>query len=297
MHHPMRPGSKRRTRTFPTRRFYPLLLAGLMKILPFDYTTDTKSSFWANNGGFWRYQPDFFIALFNESLLLIIVVLTFFLAKSLFDSKVAWLSAFLVLGCELLWRFSASGLSTLLLLTIFMVLVLFLLEIERSSRESKPRPGWLLGLAVAVGVLTGIGALTRYAFGWTIIPVVLFLVLFSGPRRLPHMLAALLAFTLVLAPWIIRNEVVSGTPFGTAGYAVVEGTYLFPQFQLERSVHPELSLAMRIQPYTQKLFANLRGTLTGDLLKSGATWAGVLFLQACSWPFAARAPGASGISC
>src|SRR6266705_1861150 len=158
---------------------YPLLLAGLMKILPFDYTTNTRSSFWANNGGFWRYQPDFFIALFNEALLLIIVVLTFFLAKSLFDSNVAWLSAFLVLGCELLWRFSASGLSTLLLLAIFMVLVLFLLEIERSSRESKPRPGWLLGLAVAVGVLTGIGALTRYAFGWTIIPVVLFLILFS----------------------------------------------------------------------------------------------------------------------
>ena len=34
----------------------------------------------------------------------------------------------------------------------------------------------------------------------------------------------LAAFALVLAPWIVRNEVVSGTPFGTAGYAVVEGT-------------------------------------------------------------------------
>src|SRR5882757_6023320 len=41
---------------------YPLLLAGLMKVLPFQYPVDLKGTFWANSGGFWRYQPDFFIA-------------------------------------------------------------------------------------------------------------------------------------------------------------------------------------------------------------------------------------------
>ena len=75
--------------------------------------------FWSNNGNFWRYEPDFLIASFNEVLLLVVVVLTFFLARKLFDTSVAWLSAFLVLGCELLWRFSVSGLSTMLLLIIF----------------------------------------------------------------------------------------------------------------------------------------------------------------------------------
>ena len=256
---------------------YPLLLAGLMKVLPFDYTVNLKTPFWTNNGNFWRYQPDFLIALFNETLLLVIVGLTFFLAKSLFDSNVAWLSAILVLGCELLWRFSTSGLSTMLLLVIFMGLVLFLLEIERSARESKPRPKWVFGLVVAVGVLTGIGALTRYAFGWTIIPTVLFLLFFSGPRRLGHVLAALLAFTLVLTPWIIRNEVVSGTPFGTASFALVKGTFVFPQFKLERSVAPELTRAIWLKPYTQKLFGNLRGSLNSDLLKSTGGWVAALF--------------------
>jgi len=256
---------------------YPLLLAGLMKALPFDYKVNLKKAFWTNNGSFWRYQPDFLIALFNELLLLAVVVMTFYLAKSLFDSNVAWLSAILTLGCELLWRFSISGLSTMLLLVIFLGLTLFLLEIERGARESQPRTGGLLGLAVAVGLLTGLGALTRYAFGWIIIPVALFLILFSGPRRLWHMIAALVAFTLVLTPWIVRNEMVSGTAFGTAGYAVVEGTAVFPRFQLERSIHPELTLAMRVMPYALKLFGNMRDLLTGDLLKSGATWAGVLF--------------------
>jgi len=256
---------------------YPLVLAGLMKVFPFHYPVDLKSSFWANNGNFWRYQPDFLIAIFNQVLLLVVVVLTFLLAKKLFDANVAWLSAFLVLGCELLWRFSVSGLSTLLLLVIFLGLTIFLLEIERGARESPPRAGWLLGLALAVGILTGIGALTRYAFGWTIIPVAVFLLLFSGQKRLSHMLVALAAFMLVLTPWILRNEAVSGTAFGTAGFAVVEGTFVFPRFQLERSLHPELTQAMWLTPYVQKLIGNLRGILTGDLLKSGATWAAVLF--------------------
>lgn len=256
---------------------YPLALAGWMKVLPFDYTVNLKSSFWTNDGRFWRYQPDFFIALFNEALLLIVVGLTFVLAQKLFDASVAWLSALLVLGCEVLWRFSVSGLSTMLLLALFLGLVWLLMEIERHAREPAPRAGWLLGLAMAVGVLTGLGALTRYAFGWTIIPVAVFLVLFSGPRRIACMSAALLAFALVLTPWIIRNEAVSGTAFGTAGYAVVEGAGNFPDFKLARSVQPELAQAMSLRPYAQKLFGNLRGILTGDLFQTGAAWAGMLF--------------------
>jgi 4-amino-4-deoxy-L-arabinose transferase-like glycosyltransferase len=256
---------------------YPLVLAGLMKVLPFDYPVNLKSPFWANNGSFWRYQPDFLIALFNEVLLFIVALLTFFLAKKLFDPNVAWLSAILVLGCELLWRFSTAGLSTMLLLVFFLGLTLLLLEIEKSAREVPLRTGWLFSLTVVAGILTGLGALTRYAFGWTIIPVAVFLLLFSGPKRMWHTLVALAVFALVLTPWIIRNEAVSGTAFGTAGYAVIEGTYVFPRFQLERSLHPDLKNAMSLTPYVQKLFGNLHDNLTDDLLKSGATWAGGLF--------------------
>ena len=148
----------------------------------------------------------------------------------------------------------------------------------KGARANRSRAqGWLLGLAVAAGILTGIGALTRYAFGWTIIPVALFLLIFSGQRRLVHMLVALAAFALVLAPWIVRNELVSGTAFGTAGYAALEGTFLFPRFQLERSLHPDMTFVLRLSPYAQKFLGNAREILTDDLLKIGCGWAGVLF--------------------
>jgi hypothetical protein len=257
---------------------YPVVLAGLMTVGSFRYPVELKKPFWSDNSHFSRYQPDFQIAVFNEVLLLVVVVLTFFLARKLFDVNVAWLSALLIIGCELLWRFSVSGLSTMLLMVIFLGLMWCVLRIEEMGREPQPRATWLLGLALAAGVLTGVGALTRYAFGWTIIPVALFLFFFSGQRRTLHTLAALGAFVVVLIPWVIRNYAVSGTLFGTAGYAIVEGTGFFPRFQLERSVHPDLTHALWFKLYVMKLLGNANDILVNDLPKLGGSWASLLFL-------------------
>ena len=127
-------------------------------------------------------------------------------------------------------------------------------------------------------VYTGVGALTRYAFGWVIVPVALFLILFTGQRRVFHAMVAAAAFAIVLAPWIVRNQVVSGTPLGTAGFAVVEGTLAFPGFQLERSVHPDLTHAFWMTPYLLKLGANVQKILQDGLPRLGGSWVSMLFL-------------------
>jgi hypothetical protein len=256
---------------------YPVLLAGLMKILPFHYTVNLKSSFWADDGKFARYQPDFLIAVFNQILLVATIALTFLIARKLFDASVAWLAAILTIGCELLWRFSVSGLSTMLLLVIFLGLAWCVLKIEETAREPQPRLNRLLGLAATAGLLMGVGALTRYAFGWTIIPLLVFLILFSGQKRVLYALVALGAFAIVLTPWIIRNFMVSGTPFGTAGFAAAEGTFLFPQFQLERAIHPDFGHLLWLTPYLRKLSANGQHILTNDLTRLGGSWATLLF--------------------
>jgi len=256
---------------------YPVMLAGLMKVLPFHFDVETKKKFWSDGGRFQRYQPEFLIAVFNEILLLVVMALTFLLARKLFDPAAAWLSALLVLGCALLWRFSVSGLSTLLLMVIFLGLTWSALKIEELAREPQPRPEWLLALAVAAGLLAGVGALTRYAFGWVIIPVVVFLALFGGQRRIWQVTAALGAFAIVLTPWVIRNWMVSGTPFGTAGYAIAEGA-TFPGTVLERSAHPDLTYVFLLKPIIHKFFWNLRSVFENDLLKLGGSWAVMFFL-------------------
>ncbi|HSY74036.1 MAG TPA: hypothetical protein VK810_01070, partial [Dongiaceae bacterium] len=170
------------------------------------------------------------------------------------------------------------GLSTMLLLVIFLALTWCLLKMEELAREPQPRLNRLLAFAISVGILTGIGALTRYAFGWTIIPVTIFLILFSGQRRFACALAALGVFAIVLTPWVIRNFAVSGTAFGTAGFAIMEGTAAFPRFQLEQSMQPVFSNAHRLAPYLLKFSGNLRDIFQNELPKLGGSWASVLFL-------------------
>ncbi len=265
---------------------YPLVLGGLMKVLPFKHEVNVKDAFWsipamnptpAAPRQFWRYQPDFLIGLFNQVLLILVAVMTFFLARRLFDSSVAWMSFVLVLFCELLWQFSVSGLSTMLLMVIFMGLIWCLVWIESEERE----PVWghraQTWLAIAIGLLMGIGMLTRYSFGWLIIPVLIFLGIFCAIRRNQILIIASAVFLLVITPWIMRNISVSGTPLGTAGYALVEGTVLFPDNKLERSLEPNFR-SLGLKPFLYKLSTNSRAILQDELPKLGGSWVTALFL-------------------
>jgi 4-amino-4-deoxy-L-arabinose transferase-like glycosyltransferase len=256
---------------------YPVVLAGLMKVLPFRYTHDSSSRLWNSEGRFARYQPDFLIALFNQLLFLGVIVMTFLVARRLFDPGVAWLSAGLLLGCELLWRFSMSGLSTMLLLLIFMGMVWFLVALEEEAREPKHGAARLFLLAGAVGVLVGLGTLTRYSFGWILLPVSVFILLFGGARRGALCLVPLLALVLMMVPWLYRNWSVSGLPFGTATYAILEGTFLFPENRLVRSLDPDFSVVY-LRPFIHKLLGNFREIIRNDLPTMGGTWVTAFFL-------------------
>ena len=256
---------------------YPLMLAGLMKIWPFHFATDLKGVFWTDNGRFYRYQPDFVIGVFNLVIFLVVVAVSYGIAKKIFDAGIAALSVTLILGSAVLWHFNASGLSTMLLLLFFLGLVWCALKIEEIAREEEPDSVRILCWSGIAGILTGIGALTRYSFGWTIIPIVVFILLFAGPKKLANGLTAFVAFAIVLTPWIARNIAVSGTPFGTAGYAIFAQTSLFPGSLLERSLNPDFTGALSLMPYWHKFLENLRPIFENDLFKLGDTWAGTLF--------------------
>jgi hypothetical protein len=258
---------------------YPWVLAALMKVLPFKWVLGPPKPFWSMDGRFWRYKPDFMISFFNEVLFFGVIVLTFLLARRLFDPGVAWLSGILLLGCEWLWRVSVSGLSTMLLLLIFMGLAWCMVFIEREVREPRWGLRQLLLLTAAAGLLVGLGALTRYAFGWMIVPVMVFFILFAGPRRVTLCLLALAVFVVVLSPWVYRNYRISGVPFGTATFAVVEATGAFPEHKLARALEPNFNkLDMRLGTFTYKLLNNSRQILQTDLPRLGGTWLTPMFL-------------------
>jgi 4-amino-4-deoxy-L-arabinose transferase-like glycosyltransferase len=256
---------------------YPLFLAGLMKVIPFRYQIPEKPEpFWFADGRFWRYQPDFLIGIANQILLVGVCVITFFIARKLFDTQVAWMAALLVLGTELLWRFSVSGLPTMLLLLVFMSLAWCVVLIEEQGRA----PTWPLYksilLAAAIGALAALGALTVYSFAWTILPVLLFIGFFSGKPRWILLSTALVVFLAVFTPWIVRNISVAGVPFGTAGYAMFENTGAFPEFKLQRSLNPDLNQPI-LGAFWAKLMLGFRQTVR-DLPTLGGSWLTSFFL-------------------
>src|SRR6266568_3863065 len=135
---------------------YPTLLAGLMTVLPFEWDINIKAGVPSL-----RYQPEVLIALLNQALFVFAIVLVFRLARRLFDAYVAWISALVLAGTDLFWRFSVSGLSTMLLVVIFLGLFWCLALMEQAAREGQRAGRWWVRMAGLTGVIVGLGALTR----------------------------------------------------------------------------------------------------------------------------------------
>lgn len=265
---------------------YPLLLAGLMKtgLVPTEADSLAREKFWTDGVRFVRYAPDFVISLFNQLLLVGLVVLTFFLARRLFDVHVASLAALLLLASEILWRFSVSGLSTILLIGLFLGLVYLLLRFEHVAALAETKSRDVLLLALGIGLLLGAGMLTRYGYGAVALPALGFVAAFGGRWRVPALLAALGAFALVVTPWVIRNVALCGAPFGVTGYTPYEGSAYFMGDSLQRALDPAVG-SLNLKAIWWKMFGNLRHVVGTDLptLAGGLMFA--FFLVSLMIPF------------
>jgi 4-amino-4-deoxy-L-arabinose transferase-like glycosyltransferase len=259
---------------------YPLLLAGLMKALPFNWEISSAK--------FWRYQPEMLIGWFNQALFFGLLFLVYRLGTRLFDRGVGYMAVVLMALTELFWEITTSGLSTMLLLVLFVTLLHALVSIEQASRENTRGRGWLLGMAAAAGGIVGLMALTRYSAGWLIFPVVAFIAAHAVTVRAPAATVAMAIFALLLGPWAARNYQESGRLFGVAGLAIHEQTTRFPGHTLGRSMPRKIGLELNqvgMQEYVRKLFVNSRDIVEAELPRTAGNWAAALFLGALLVPF------------
>ena len=278
---------------------YPSILAGLMKVLPFEFEIDMLRFRYTP-----RYQPEVLINLLNQILFFITLVQVFRLGERLFDQPVAWCAALVFLGTELYWKFSTSGLSTMLLLVLFLALAKTLVRMEGVEKDGRPRGvGWFVWMALWAGALAGLGGLTRYGFAWVILPVLVYLGWFLGRHRGWAVVMALLGFLLVMSPWLVRNMQLSGNLFGTTGMALYGETYAFPGDTLERTLYYEpsdvpvngeneikVSVADHVMlgDITNKLKRNLRHLLVHELPQFSGGWFAVVCLVGLVVPFRNR---------
>jgi hypothetical protein len=129
------------------------------------------------------------------------------------------------------------------------------------------------------------------------LPVAGFLAWFMGARRTVVLSASLAAFAVVMAPWVARNIHLSGTAFGTAGYAIYADTPLFPGDRLERSLavdlKPETASSgvatsldkVGARDFLRKLLVNTNQIVQNELPRLGGSWMFAFFLVGLLVPF------------
>jgi len=167
------------------------------------------------------YIGDRFIAAGGVVLFLGSTFLLFFLVRALFDRRIAWMTAGLVLVSDMVWRFSVSGLPQMLML-FFFTLALLLLHSAMKAREDQRVGAMLLRLAgAAVGL--GLMTLAQPVAAWIFLGFLGFVFAWFKPRAVSGLLVFFL-FLGVVAPWLVRNYLVCGNPLGLGIFSILDGT-------------------------------------------------------------------------
>lgn len=179
------------------------------------------------------------------------VLITFFLVRSLFDPRIAWLATGLVLLTDMLWRFSISGLPQMLLLFLFSA-ALWLTHRAMMAKEDKRTGRTLLSLAGAA-LLFGLMCLAQPLTSWIFLGFLAFVFIWFRPRAVSGLLVFFI-YAAVVAPWLVRNFLICGNPLGLGIFSILDG-----------AGNSEFSFMSNLQP-DLTAFGTVRAKLRGGLL-------------------------------
>lgn len=164
------------------------------------------------------YLGDRAIAALGLLLFFASIAVQFFLTSRLFDRWLALLSCSLILLCEPMWQYAVSGLPQMLLLFLFNLTVFALVRAIEERIQERPVEKWLAATGAGFGLL----ALTHGLTIWMFVPALAFIAWFF-PARKRSVAIVLGLFLLLYGPWLLRNWMVCGNPFGLGFYAAFEG--------------------------------------------------------------------------
>ncbi|HEY0368239.1 MAG TPA: glycosyltransferase family 39 protein [Chthoniobacterales bacterium] len=146
------------------------------------------------------------------------VVILYFIARRLFDDRLALLACALVLLCDTLWQYSLTGLPQMLMLFIFNATIYSLVRAVQGQYEGGRVGVWLTASGVGFGLLALSHALTI----WMFVAALIFAVFFFQPRGWAALIL-LGAFLVIYTPWVARNWYLTGNPGGVAIYSFYDG--------------------------------------------------------------------------
>ena len=202
-----------------------------------------------------------------------------FFSRKFFDDYTAGIAILLYCINPIMLRVSING--SPVLFTIFLFF-LFFYCLYRSNSTSWFWP-------VAAGLTVGLAYLTRYSYGLWLFPGIFYLVLESRSHRPRRIILFVGAAILAILPWLIRNWVVTGSPFFTLeGFKPGMFTDPRPGYILWRGFSAQsLMLPGKFFVISKKFLLGLRDSYLRVLLITG-NFAGVFALMTVVYRFRDR---------
>jgi hypothetical protein len=164
------------------------------------------------------YPLDRVIATVATLFFLMAIGVNYLLVSRIFDAKIAGVCAILMLFCETFWNYSLSGLPQMLMLLLFSCGIYFVYRAVEAASEGRVAAT----PAIIAGVFFTLLALTHWLTVWIALGYILFAAIAFRPRGIIG-ISVLTLLAIPAAFVMIRNERVSGTPFGTAFLTLYNG--------------------------------------------------------------------------
>jgi hypothetical protein len=164
------------------------------------------------------YTPDILIAGVSMVLLLSSIGINYLLISRIFDPRIGGVTACVMLLCELLWRYSQSGLPQMLMLFLFSFGMYFLYKAIENQQQSKSSFLWV---ALAGGFFALLG-LSHWLTAWTFLGLLMFAAFYLQPRGI-QMLILLGVYALITFLFAAYNIDKTGNVMGAGVYAFYAG--------------------------------------------------------------------------
>jgi cbb3-type cytochrome oxidase subunit 3 len=191
----------------------PLLNAAVLKLIGAD-----DSDAWQMGENEMVYPLDRVIATVSTLFFLMAIGVNYLLISRIFDAKIAGVCAILMLFCETFWNYSLSGLPQMLMLLLFSCGIYFVYRAVESASEGRIA----MTPAIIAGIFFTLLALTHWMTVWIALGYIIYAAIAFRPRGI----VGISVLVLLIIPAIfvmMRNQDVTGSPFGTAFLTLYNG--------------------------------------------------------------------------
>jgi Dolichyl-phosphate-mannose-protein mannosyltransferase len=191
----------------------PLINAAVFKLIGAD-----KPENWQMPKGELIFPLDRVIATVSVLFFLMAIGVNYLLISRIFDAKVAGVCAILMLFCEVFWNYSLSGLPQMLMLLLFSCGLYFVYRAVEATADGR------IGMtpALIAGVFFTLLALTHWMTVWIALGFIIYAAIAFRPRGIVGISVLALLLVAAIGP-LIRNQTLSGSPFGTAYLTLYNG--------------------------------------------------------------------------